>query len=169
VAFADLDIDQFADTTFEAQFRNDYITTVAAEANVSASQVEIESITPSSVTVKTLITFDSIEAGGDQVAVEAKADSFVEILTTAPAEIFKASPNFEKFGNITVASVERGLLQARTGAPTTAPKFVTISPTVPKLRSPVEESITSSSGGGEGGWMLILARTVVVWLGLLSF
>jgi hypothetical protein len=39
VAFADLDIAHFADTTFEAQFRDIYITTVSAEANVSASQV----------------------------------------------------------------------------------------------------------------------------------
>jgi len=141
---------------------------MAAEANVSASQVEIESITASSVTVKTLITFDSIEAGGDQVAVEAKADSFVKILNTAPAEIFKASLNFETFGNITVASVEKGLLQARTGAPTTAPKFVTVSPTVPKLISPMVESTTSSSGGGGGRRMLILAGAVVVCFGLLS-
>jgi hypothetical protein len=61
----------------------------------------------SSVTLKTRITFDSIEAGGDQAALEAKADSFVNILTTAPADIFKASPNFETFGNITGALVER--------------------------------------------------------------
>jgi len=119
VVFPGLNFDDFTDDpAFNAQFRSEYKAALAAEASVSASQVEIE-IYAGSVIVDTIVTFDSIEADGDHALVEERAASFFNALNTAPAKIFEASTSLQSL-DVSVASIEKVATQSRTGAPTLA-------------------------------------------------
>jgi len=143
VAFSTLEISAFTNTTFDTQFRSAYLEAVAAEAEVSVSQVAIVSISAGSVNVATVVTFDSLDAGGDIAQAEAKAERFVAKLTTTPADVFKSSTavNFESFG-VTVTNVQKTMLQSRTAAPTVIGATTNQTPTTETTTS---ASSTSSS------------------------
>ena len=67
----------------------------------------IVSIAAGSVSVETVVTFDSLEADGGVGVVEDKAVAFVDVLTAAPAEVFKTAPLFETFGAVSTPKVEK--------------------------------------------------------------
>jgi hypothetical protein len=110
-------------------------------------QVQIVSISAGSVSVGTKVTFDSLDAGGDMVLLEQKANSFVQKLQTAPDEVFKAAPSndidFESFGDISaVNTVKVGL----------SPGPVIIPPSCPPPDPPPDPVLTPSclwDGGAE--------------------
>lgn len=158
VAFSALEITAFTDATYNTDFRSAYKAAVAAEASVSISQVVILSITAGSVNVATVVTFDSLEAG-DIAQAEAKATTFVAKLTTAPAEVFKSSADFdfESLG-VTVTNVEKTTLQSRTASPTTA---------APDAAAPTKAEPSSAASSRSTIGVGVLAALVLVLVNLL--
>ena len=99
VTFPDLDLETLqTDAAFKAQFEDEFVTAMAAAADVAKWQVEILGYSSGSVVVNSVIVFSPDDAAEVQ-----KAEAMVTQMATAPAAIFQASDLLSSYGEVSVA------------------------------------------------------------------